>query len=822
MKKFDDYTFVKRIQNKMYIGYNGDVTAGYRLYLPEIYVNTEKESLEVLNIFRELLTSLRPGTDIHFQFFNYTTKYKSNIDGTETKTILKDKEYNQGTINLKGYCNLYITKKANNEIFKHKQDLKTGLNLLFKIFPQLEKEIDLIDRDFKLYESILNAISENVRSLSVERMNDKELGRELYKFFNLSYNYDPQGDYSNQVINPFHFDKRNQSFKVGDKFVSIFKLQSDPKKVYEYENMQPVSITDEKLKHLSSVKGRDLEKSMLYPLNTGLFIPHILNIHIEKPTLKQIQSDLGSQKSKIKSLFVFSPLKIPERIELINAYLENINESDNQPIKIGVSLILHSDSIDELSNYKQLTEQAIMKLGNAKYTVSNATLLRDFMSMSPGANTWVDKNMFSTIKIASCYIPRETHYYSDKRGYLFNDLYNNIFTLDLHPKWLNSTNAFCFADTGSGKTFLFQKFMDYELMRKEHVAIINTKDDYFKFVKTKKGRYISADKDNALNPFLTPIVDGIYSLPEEFLYLQINILEKLKVGLKENISTTERSVFSKLLVDYYHHINVSTEGEKPSLTSLNNFIPAYSEKYKNSKENINTKGELFFDFNQLRINLEDYVGDGRYAVYFNSDNQIDIMNDEIVCFDLMNIKSNPLLFDIYLSTAFTIIQDKILKNHTKGKRTNCYIDECIDSMQGESGDVIGEWYRKNRSLNARVLVSTQKIRFLDSISPLLRESILGNSKIKIFMGRLGNDEYTYFRNKLSFTKQDIKLLENLKDYETFIKIGDYPRLLKNIVSPYTKTVYTTDSKETKRIQELYKQTGSITSAIEILTQENQI
>jgi hypothetical protein len=83
----DDVLPIQSIQDEYLINGNGEITAGYRMFLPEIFTLSEIEAERIHNDISALLKLLPTGTIIHQQNYYYTDKYNNNKVG-ETENYI--------------------------------------------------------------------------------------------------------------------------------------------------------------------------------------------------------------------------------------------------------------------------------------------------------------------------------------------------------------------------------------------------------------------------------------------------------------------------------------------------------------------------------------------------------------------------------------------------------------------------------------------------------------------------------------------------------------------------------------------------------------
>ena len=167
--------------------------------------------------------------------------------------------------------------------------------------------------------------------------------------------------------------------------------------------------------------------------------------------------------------------------------------------------------------------------------------------------------------------------------------------------------------------------------------------------------------------------------------------------------------------------------------------------------------------------------------------------------------------------------------HTPGVRKCFANDEFIDAAKGDAGEFVGASYRKARKRGGQVGIVTQNLSFLEEIDPLVRKSIIQNTKILFLLDHKEkrSEAYPVFEKYLSLTKFDLQLMDSLEDgrltdkrfVEFFLKLGPHARVFRNEVSPFAEGVFTTSENEILRIKKLHEATGNLATAINQFAEE---
>lgn len=806
---------ISEFADNLIINKNGNVTAGFRLFLPELYTVTQEQNGKIQDMIMGLANILDSGVRLHFQNVYYHDRYNAEVQYGDSIAIRHNKLYFEDRLLLRNYCNLYV-------VFPFHRLTEAKRDTLYRPIDYFIRRVPVIEpARFKDIAEQLNQLKhfiEGASSVGIIRMGDDDLKVEFAKTYNL--------ELENDDLVPDHVGYNPVTFegKVGSRKFKILRLLQDGETLRDFDESMLIkgeSISEE----LDYLANRSLLTSYLFPIGAGLPIPHVVNTVIEINENEKVKREIAKRISIYERAAKIIG-SVRKRVEDLEDFAEGLNDTYNRVCKMHVNVVITDDDPERLTRMEGIVINAFQNMSGARVAVENNNTLFYHYCNLPGNCYSIDQMLFTTTGRAACYVPAESHYYNDRNGYLFVDPFGNPVVINIrNPKYTNSANGFIFGKTGWGKTHLIQNLLDNALSNGEEVVLINTKDDYEKFIEINGGVYISADQMGGINPFICQQSNGKYEPLQEDYDMVLEILELIWKGesIDSIMSTQERAIILESLVRYYEIVN-----EKKTTPIFNDWydsLDGFEESIKEDKDYHNQHGDCFVDFSALKITLKEYYKGGPKESVLNGKNEINLIGNRLTCFDLGAVTRNQLLFKLYLTYCFTVATRKIFANSKAGVFTNVVVDECIDSMQGKGGYVIGEYFRKNRSMGASVMISTQDVKYLKSLPTLVQDSISSNAQIKIVLGDLTEDSKEYFMKHMGFTPSDIKLNESCdtdmsKPYREFVlKIGSKSRILRSQVSNYTNVVYTTSKDEVNRLRELFDATESMQTAINIFIKE---
>lgn len=270
---------IQTITEDAIINGNGDITVGYRLFLPEVFTLSESDALYIHERLEALLKMLPAGTVVHQQNFYYTGEYR-NTEYSTNALIAENNRHFDGKEILNSYSNLYVTFTNGNRTGKLRKSA-TSTSLLrkqyfpfkqpYKDYPQRLKEMEAFLMNFE------NGLA-SIQQFEIRKMSEVELNNAIYDYINLSYE-NPETDATQKAVNPMAITK-DGTMKIGQQYVAMLSLTN------EGEHLKELNLphTGKSKAFGGQIEIPDNIKSkcsMLYPLGLGLPFNHIVNVVIE-------------------------------------------------------------------------------------------------------------------------------------------------------------------------------------------------------------------------------------------------------------------------------------------------------------------------------------------------------------------------------------------------------------------------------------------------------------------------------------------------------------------------------------------------------------
>lgn len=821
---------IQTITQDAIINGNGDITVGYRMLLPEVFTLSEKEAEYIHERLEALLKMLPAGTVIHQQIFYYTGEY-NNQEYSNNALIAENNRHFDGKEILNSYTNLYLTftnGKKNGKIRKS----ATNTSLLRRLhYPFKQPYRDYERRMTEMEASLLNFENglASIQQFEIRKMNSKELNNAVYDYINLSYDT-PVEDATEKVVNPMAITQ-NGEMKIGQQYVSMLSLTIEGEHLHELS----VPHTGKTRSYGGNIEIPDSIKSkcsMLYPVGLGLPFNHIVNVVIEITDPDATVTAIGAEKDALNYITNFYPPAAEKQKEQ-RLFCEEITKFDYQTAYTSFNVILNDTDKTSLMRKIALVQQGFSFMNQSSCYVENAELCNLFFTNIPGNARANYRGFINTTKQAICYLQKEGMYVSDTKGHIYNDRFGTPVKINLwdYPT-LNNKNRIVIGPSGSGKSFWLNNYIlqSYELGR--DIMIIDIGGSYRSMIALNGGKYFDSteQKKFAFNPFLCDRDKN-----GKYLYIDTTDAESADDQIKtivaiisyiwkarEQMMPAETAILRKSIIGFYDYVNNSSVGQNnerifPDMKAYRKYLQEVFKKRMSDFE------KQKFEIEELILLLEPYT-DGELSFLLNAKENVDIVHDKLIAFD-MEDASKKEYFPLVAIITLQMIVDKIKKQ--QGMMKELIIDEALDFLQDEKfGDFIAYLYRTFRKKEGSITLAAQNILFLKNMPSGIKDSIIINCATKIILDHSEHRQnLPEIQSVLSINDEEIYMIESLQRTdrwrEFFIKMSNDAFIFRNEVSDFAAVAFDSKQSTVVRIKQLFKETGSTYTAINLYLEERR-
>lgn len=822
---------IQTITEDTIINGNGDMTIGYRLLLPEIFSLSETKAETIHKQLQALCKELPAGTIIHQQSFVYTGRYHDENYSSNPLAVENQKYFNDKEI-LMNYVNIYFTFPDKTTGIRKSS---TANSLIRKMNYPFKQPYKNYEKRFENLEAIImnieNALS-SIPDFEIRRMKDNELNNAVFDYINQSYDT-PVKDATTQRINPMSVSNHDE-VKVGEKYIAILSLTQEGESIREMckPSVPKIQCNIEMPERITS------PCSMCYPVSLGLPFDHVVNCIIEVLDVDQTKTAISNER---RSLNIIAPF-YSEAAESQNEqkrFEEEITKNEWQTTYTSFNIIIKDSDSKNLMRKVSVAQQAFSSIAQSSCYVENAETLNLFFSTIPGNAHSNYRGFINISQLALCYLQKESTYISSPDGHLYSDRFGNPVKINLwdNPN-LNNRNKVVIGPSGSGKSFWLNNYIYQSYIRKNDIIIIDIGGSFRSMVDLNQGKYFDSKNKQqfTFNPFLCEKDKN-----GRYLYIDHTDKESTDDQIKRvksvlayiwkqsgTITPAEGAILSKSIKGFYEYVNNSSVNN-----SHNRIIPNLIEYSKYLKEIFTKKMTDYekktFSIEELILLMEPYTT-GELSYLLNANENIDIINDRLIAFDMEEAEKQE-YFPLIVLITLQMIADKIKKREGVGKEL--IIDEALNFLSDPKfGDFIAYLYRTCRKKEGAVMIAAQNVNFIKNSPPDIKDSILINCDTKVILDHSQyRENLPDIKKTLSITDQEISLIESIqtkqlpggekKWTEFFIKLGNESHVFRNEVSPFTGTAFDSREKTRVRLKQLFNETGSTYSAINLLLQERK-
>lgn len=797
------------IENDCIVSKNADITAVYRVELPELYTVTAKEYEAIHSVWCKAIRVLPDYTIVHKQDWYVTEKYQPEINWEDLSLLSRSFEFH---FNERPYlhhsCFLYITKTTKEQ--SRKQSISTSLCRNFIIPKEIHPDtitrfLDAVNQ----FEQIVN----DSGYIRLTRLTENEIAGLIEQYFSLSLS--DTATLKDLQLNP-------ESMKIGDKTLCLHTIS-------DIDDLPNVVNTDSRYEKLSTDRS-DCRLSFASPVGVLLPCNHIYNQYVFLGNSDEILRMFEKRAKNLYSLSRYSRANAINK-QWIDLYLNEAHSSGLTAVRCHANIMAWAENDAELKQIKNDTGSAIALMGcKPRYNTIDVPTL--FWAGIPGGEGDFpsEESFFTFLEQGICLFSAETNYQSslspfglkmcDRSG---KPLHLDISDLPMKKGITTNRNKFILGPSGSGKSFFTNHMVRQYYEQGTHIVLVDTGNSYIGLChliheKTggQDGIYITYKEDDPItfNPFFSE--NGFDIEKKESIKTLIMTLWKKD---NEPATRSEDVALSNAINLYIHKI----AQDKNSIPGFNGFYEFVSGEYRHILTEKKVR-EKEFDIDNFLNVLEPYYKGGEYDYLLNSQKQIDLLNKRFVVFELDNIKDHKILFPV---TTLIIMETFINKMRTlKGVRKMILIEEAWKAIASANmADYIKYLYKTVRKYFGEAVVVTQEVEDIIS-SPIVKESIINNSDCKILLDqRKYMTKFDSIQNLLGLSEKEKSqvLSINLANHpgrkykEVWIGLGGVQSAVYGTeVSLEEYYTYTTEETEKMELFTLAEKSGSLEQAIKQL------
>ncbi len=783
---------------------NADATLAWEVELPEVLTLSKDEYDSIHSIFVKALRCLPMHSVFHKQDWflddSYTPSFEEELSFL-TRSF--ERNFNERPF-LNHKCYFFITKSSGD------RTAHTGMfsalskrHLVPKDMMDPKVISDFFDKTSQFVKILSDSGFFTLRSLTVDEIAGTEQQPGLLeKYLTLSYD--------GLALQDINFE---EGLKIGNKNCSLFTIA-------HVDDLPAKVETEIKYEKLSTDKSR---YSLGFASHVGLNLAcsHIYNQYIFIDDHQKRLKTLEGKKANLRSLSRYSRENETNMLRTEEFLNESVAEQ-RLSVRAHFNILIWSEDKEELKKLRSQTGSAVVQMDcrPREATIDIATL---YWSGIPGnAGDFPHEETFITFtEQATCFLNIETNYRdsSSPFGIKLIDrisgkpVHADISDLPMKKGVITNRNKFILGPSGSGKSFFTNHMVRQYYDQGTHILLVDVGHSYKGLCDLVKGVYFTYDEKKPLsfNPFYFDKAIDVEK--KESVKTLLMALWKRE---GERITQAEYSTISDAVALYYDMLKV-----EDIFPCFNTFYEFFEGPFREMLQQNEHFAERHFDVHNFLYILKRYYKGGEFDFLLNSDQNLDLLHEPFIVFELDNIKDHPILFPVVTLIIMETFISKMRK--LNGVRKMILIEEAWKAIAREgTAEFIKYLFKTVRKFFGEAVVVTQEI---DDIigNQVVKDAIINNADCKILLDqRKFMNRFDQIQGLLGLTEKEktqvLSINQDIKPgrlyKEVFISLGGQSSKVYAVeVSAEEYITYSTEQKEKMKLFEKRDKYGSMEVAI---------
>jgi conjugation system TraG family ATPase len=811
----EDIIPVMGVEHDCILSKMGDVTAVYRVGLPEVFTMSNDEYEAFHQTWIKALKLLPKHMVFHKQDWFFETRYKPDFkkEGNSFLSRSSDLYFNERAF-LDHHCYIYLTKWPANR--KPASSLFSTL-LKTKLVPEETLQPQAL-QDFLDQCSQFASILQDSGFVRMERMAENQLLSDDQHTGLIEQYCSLLAPDQHGVLQDISF---KDGIRIGDQWCQLFTLAD----VDDLPSLCGSRINYDKY-------STDLTKfSIGFTSALGQLLPcnHIYNQYIFTGDAQAAIKKLESKRLRLQSLSAYSRENAISR-DATNEFLNEAIREQRLPVKAHFNVLVWSDQQSQLKEIKNLVSNALAQMDAVpKQELDGAPQI--YWAGMPGnsADLPINATFETFAEQASCFLNLETGYGSSLSpvGIRLGDrltgkpVHVDISDEPIKKGICTNRNKFILGPSGSGKSFFTNHMQRSYYEQGAHIVLVDVGHSYKGLCDLVGGYYFTYSEASPIrfNPFYIGEGDTLDTEKKESIKTLLLSLWKKD---DEPFTRSEYVAISEALQFYFEALEKGA-GWFPGFNSFYEFVQT-DFKEKLLREKVKEKD---FDIQNFLYVLRPFYRGGEFDYLLNASDDLNLLQQRFIVFELDNIKDHPVLFPAVTLIIMEVFISKMRK--LKGIRKIILIEEAWKALMKEGfAEYIKYLFKTVRKFFGEAIVVTQEVEDIIS-SPIVKQAIINNSDCKILLDQSKyQNKFDQIQELLGLTEKEKALVLSLnksndpaiKYKEVFISLGGVlSRVYRTEVSLEEYLAYTTEESEKLKVMQYATKFGSIEKGIRALATE---
>ena len=806
---------VYKIEHNCILSRKGDLTVGFKVALPEIFSLSDREYEAYHQSWVKAIRLLPEGSVFHKQDWFTKGSFRADFEACPDSFLSRSSErFFSERECMDHHCHIYLTKRAVNG--------RISSSALSNVLRRNLSPLQLTSRD--LSERFLDSVGQLVRVMEdsgfvkMQRLDDDALAGtanspgvlERYCFLLA------EGEAS--LLNDIHL---REGIRVGEKHCQLFSLAD----AQELPPMVGPRINYEKY---SSDRSR-FSIGFASPLGQLLPVNHIYNQYVFLGDVGATLKKLEAKKLRLHSLSGYSRENAVSR-DAVNDYLNEAAAAGRLPVKAHFNVLCWSEDPAERKELGNMVSSAMAQLDAVAKLETDGQAQVWFAGLPGNQADFPMNDTFDTfLEQASCMFNLESNERSSVSPFgirLGDRLSGRPLHVDISDEPVSlgiatNRNKFILGPSGSGKSFLTNHLMRSYAEQGAHVVIVDVGHSYAGLCELMGGYYFTYSEQSpiAFNPFY--LGEGEVMDTEKRESIKTLLLALWKKD-DESFRRSEYVALSNALSLYFGFL----EHRADVFPCFDSFYEFLRSGFAAEMDRLGVK-DKDFDFRNFLYVLSPFYRGGEFDYLLNARENLDLLSQPFIVFELDNIKDHPILFPVVTLIVMEVFISKMRK--LKGTRKVFLCEEAWKAIAKEGmAEQLKYLFKTVRKHFGEAIVVTQEVEDIIS-SPIVKQAIINNSDCKILLDqRKYQNKFDMIQELLGLTdkeKAQVLSLNRANDpkgkyKEVFVSIGGQAsKVYRTEVSLEEYLCYTTEEKEKMQVREYARRYGSMQKGIAVLAGE---
>lgn len=811
-KQLDDILPILGVEHDCILSKQGDITLVFKVELPEIFTLSDQEYEAFHQAWVKAIKILPKMSVFHKQDWFIDSKYLPDFTKEDTTflTLSSERFFNERPF-LDHSCYILLTKKPAGR----KPATSLFSNLLRRsIVPEQTLKPQLL-QDFLDSAGQFKRILEDSGFVQLTRLKNDELQSHSRKM-GLIERYCYLSEKNDELLlKDITFQ---DGLQIGNQYSQLYTLG-------DAADLPALCGSRINFDRYSTDKTKF---SIGFASTLGQLLPcnHIYNQYIFIEDTQKTMQKLESKRLRLQSLSAYSRENTIAR-DATNDFLNEAISQQRLPVKAHFNVQVWTSNKEELKDLKNLVSSALAQMDAvAKQETLGAAQI--FWAGIPGNEADFPMNdTFDTFaEQASCFLNLETNYRSSLSpvGIRLGDrltgkpVHVDISDEPIKKGICTNRNKFILGPSGSGKSFFTNHMVRSYYEQGTHIVLVDVGHSYKGLCDMVNGYYFTYDEKNPIrfNPFYISEGDSLDTEKKESIKTLLLALWKKD---NETFNRSEYVALSNALQLYYEKLD-KNESLFPCFNTFYDFL---RDEFVAILTNDKVK-EKDFDVNNFLYVLRPYYNGGEFDYLLNATENLELLTERFIVFELDNIKDHPILFPVVTIIIMEVFISKMRK--LKGIRKMILIEEAWKAIAKEGmAEYIKYLFKTVRKFFGEAIVVTQEVEDIIS-SPVVKQAIINNSDCKILLDQSKyQNKFEQIQELLGLTEKEKALILSVnkandptKKYkEVFISLGGMlSKVYRTEVSPEEYFAYTTEETEKVKVTQYAKKYGDVRKGIAAL------